>query len=203
MWADTGTIGTSRRHGVVSASARISSVTACTRGAGTRSILLSATTQDSTPSSDTISRCSRVCGMTPSSAATTSSTRSKPLAPATMLCTKRSCPGTSTMPTRPTPSRSRCAKPRSMVMPRRFSSGSRSVSMPVRRRMSAVLPWSMCPAVPIIMAGKPAGTPQQAVADRATRADRAIPCRRARARSPADAARAAPSPRLRGCHATA
>ena len=32
------------------------------------------------------------------------------------------------------------AKPRSIVMPRRFSSGSRSVSTPVRARTSAVLP---------------------------------------------------------------
>ena len=34
----------------------------------------------------------------------------------------------------------RCAKPSSMVMPRAFSSGSRSVSMPVSARTSAVLP---------------------------------------------------------------
>src|SRR5947199_6988935 len=38
-----------------------------------------------------------------------------------------------------------------MVMPRRFSSSRRSVSMPVRARTSAVLPWSMCPAVPMMM----------------------------------------------------
>src|SRR5690348_4244390 len=36
-------------------------------------------------------------------------------------------------------------------MPRRFSSGSRSVSTPVRARTSDVLPWSMWPAVPRIM----------------------------------------------------
>src|SRR4051812_46614125 len=35
-----------------------------------------------------------------------------------------------------------------MVMPRRFSSGRRSVSMPVSARTSEVLPWSMWPAVP-------------------------------------------------------
>ena len=44
----------------------------------------------------------------------------------------------------------RWAKPSSMVMPRRFSSGSRSVSMPVSALTSDVLPWSMCPAVPTI-----------------------------------------------------
>ena len=36
-------------------------------------------------------------------------------------------------------------------MPRSFSSFSRSVSMPVSARTSAVLPWSMWPAVPTIM----------------------------------------------------
>src|SRR6058998_3730701 len=35
-------------------------------------------------------------------------------------------------------------------MPRSFSSLSRSVSWPVRARMSEVLPWSMCPAVPMM-----------------------------------------------------
>ena len=37
-------------------------------------------------------------------------------------------------------------------MPRRFSSGSRSGSVPVSLRTSAVLPWSICPAVPMIIA---------------------------------------------------
>src|SRR6185436_18134150 len=35
-------------------------------------------------------------------------------------------------------------------MPRRCSSGRRSVSLPVRARTSQVLPWSMCPAVPTV-----------------------------------------------------
>src|SRR5439155_22240856 len=35
-------------------------------------------------------------------------------------------------------------------MPRSFSSFSRSVSWPVSARMSEVLPWSMCPAVPMM-----------------------------------------------------
>src|SRR5208282_3199083 len=38
-----------------------------------------------------------------------------------------------------------------MVMPRLFSSSRRSASMPVRARTRAVLPWSICPAVPAIM----------------------------------------------------
>ena len=56
-------------------------------------------------------------------------------------------PGTSTKETR-TPSHSACANPRSIVMPRRFSSGSRSASIPVRAFTSAVLPWSMWPGRP-------------------------------------------------------
>src|SRR5262249_53156607 len=40
-------------------------------------------------------------------------------------------------------------------MPRAFSSFSRSVSTPVSLRTSAVLPWSMWPAVPTIMAPAP------------------------------------------------
>ena len=40
------------------------------------------------------------------------------------------------------------AKPRSIVMPRRFSSWRRSGSVPVSAWTSALLPWSMCPAVP-------------------------------------------------------
>ena len=43
-----------------------------------------------------MSKCSRVCGMTDSFAATTSSTASMPLAPASMFLTNRSWPGTST-----------------------------------------------------------------------------------------------------------
>ena len=48
------------------------------------------------PSSRQISKCSRVCGITDSSAATTSSTASMPPAPASMFRTNRSWPGTST-----------------------------------------------------------------------------------------------------------
>src|SRR5437763_618895 len=44
-----------------------------------------------------------------------------------------------------------------MVMPRAFSSFSRSVSTPVSARTSEVLPWSMWPAVPTIMARPPQG----------------------------------------------
>ena len=67
-------------------------------GSSTRSIRVSATTAEPTPSRRQISMCSRVWGITDSSAATTSSTTSNPEAPASMLRTKRSWPGTSTKP---------------------------------------------------------------------------------------------------------
>src|SRR5437867_4005137 len=38
-------------------------------------------------------------------------------------------------------------------MPRRCSSGNRSVSRPVRARIRAVLPWSIWPAVPSVSGG--------------------------------------------------
>ncbi len=44
--------------------------------------------------------CSRVCGITPSSAATTSRNMSIPVAPATIVRTNRSWPGTSTTDSR-------------------------------------------------------------------------------------------------------
>src|SRR6185295_9774592 len=100
------------------------------------------------PSRRQMWKCSRVWGMTDSSAATTRATASIPNAPASMLRTKRSWPGTSmNEATTPSP-RSVWAKPRSMVMPRSFSSLRRSGSVPVRARTSALLPWSMWPAVP-------------------------------------------------------
>jgi hypothetical protein len=129
-----------------------SSRTNATQSSSTVSRLVSTTTPARTPSSERMAKCSRVWGMTPSSAATTRSARSMPVAPASIVRTKASCPGTSTSPTVPRPSSAKGAKPSSIVMPRRFSSGRRSVSTPVRARTSAVLPWSMWPAVPMIIA---------------------------------------------------
>ena len=97
----------------------------------TRSALVSTTMPCAIPSRRQISKCSRVWGLMDSSAAITSRTRSMPPTPASMFLTKRSWPGTSTKPMRSSGVRSRCAKPRSMEMPRRFSSSRRSVSMPV------------------------------------------------------------------------
>ncbi len=63
-----------------------------------------------------------------------------PVAPATIVRTKRSWPGTSTTPSsRPDGSASR-AKPSSIEMPRSRSCGSRSVLTPVSASISAVLP---------------------------------------------------------------
>ncbi len=93
-----------------------------------------------TLSSEQIARCSRVCGITDSSAEMTSSTTSMPPTPASMFLMKRSCPGTSTKPSVVRASSARLAKPRSMVIPRSFSSFRRSVSVPVSAFTSAVLP---------------------------------------------------------------
>ena len=125
-----------------------SSFTRLSHSPPTRSALVSTTRPRRTSSRSTMSRCSRVCGMTPSSDAITSRTASSPCAPASMLRMKRAWPGTSTIPISRPLGRVMCAKPRSIVMPRRFSSASRSGSIPVKAVIRVDLPWSMWPAVP-------------------------------------------------------
>ena len=83
-------------NGVFSRNACTSSPAISSNSSSTRSALVSATTPPRTPSSSMMARCSTVCGITPSSAAMTSRKRSTPVAPATMVRTKRSWPGTST-----------------------------------------------------------------------------------------------------------
>ena len=61
---------------------------------------MTATTPVVTPSARSTAACSRVWGITPSSAATTIRNRSIPVAPATIVRTKRSWPGTSTTDSR-------------------------------------------------------------------------------------------------------
>ena len=61
---------------------------------------MTATTPVATPSARSTAACSRVWGITPSSAATTIRNRSIPVAPATIVRTKRSWPGTSTTDSR-------------------------------------------------------------------------------------------------------
>ena len=116
-----------------------SSLTNPNTSASTRSDLVITTIPREVPSSRQMSKCSLVCGLIDSSAAITSITRSMPPTPASMLRTNRSCPGTSTNPIRISPS-SRNAKPRSIVIPRRFSSASRSGSVPVNAFTSDDLP---------------------------------------------------------------
>ena len=76
----------------------ISRRTRSSMSGSTRSDLVSAMMPRGMPSRRQISKCSRVCGLMDSSAAMTNSSRSMPLAPASMFLTKRSCPGTSTKP---------------------------------------------------------------------------------------------------------
>ena len=121
-------------------SSRISASAISSHSSSTRSHLVSTSMIFFTPSSSRICMCSRVCGMMPSSAATTIRTRSMPTAPAAMLLTSFSWPGTSTMPHRLPSLRSNQVKPRSVVIPLCFSSLRRSVSRPVSALISAVLP---------------------------------------------------------------
>ena len=138
----TATVGADSRNDPATDSST-SSLTNSTMSSSARSALVSTTMPRRIPNRRQMSKCSRVCGISDSSAATASSSRSMPPAPANMFFTKRSWPGTSTKPSRKSSLRSKWAKPRSMVMPRRFSSSQRSVSMPVSARTSDVLPWSI------------------------------------------------------------
>ncbi len=110
------------------------------RSGAARSRLVSATTAPSTPRTSTMSRCSCDCRLHPSSAATTNSTSRTGPTPASIVRTKRSCPGTSTNPTSRPEGSVHHAYPSSIVRPRRFSSSRRSGSMPVRRRIRLDFP---------------------------------------------------------------
>ena len=85
--AETGTIGVSGSSSATSSAASSGSP---------MSALVIATTPARTPSWRSTARCSRVCGITPSSDATQRRNMSTPDAPATIVRTKRSWPGTST-----------------------------------------------------------------------------------------------------------
>ena len=77
-------------------SSRASSTASSSVSSSTASALVTATTPRSTPSRRRIARCSCVCGRAPSAASSTSRKRSIPVAPATIVRTNRSWPGTST-----------------------------------------------------------------------------------------------------------
>lgn len=99
LWADTATMGAPARP-LPRSSAATSACTARRRSGVARSVLVMATAPRVMPSRLSTARCSSVCGIGPSSAATSSSAKSMPLAPATMVCTSRSWPGTSMKPMR-------------------------------------------------------------------------------------------------------
>ena len=90
VFEETGTTGASDKAEPESNSRTSSAAISMNSGSSTRSIRVSATTADRTPRRRQISMCSRVWGITDSSAATTSSTMSNPEAPASMLRTNRS-----------------------------------------------------------------------------------------------------------------
>ena len=147
---ETGTSGDFSRK-VPLTKERTSSCTSASQSLSTMSILVSTIRPFFTCRRSQMARCSRVWGMMPSSAAMTSMTTSMPPTPASMFLMSPSWPGTSTMPRRLPPGRSRDAKPRSSVIPRSFSSFNRSGSVPVRALTRVDFPWSICPAVPRMM----------------------------------------------------
>ena len=110
--ADDGVMPQTREHAaVLDALGVASGVVAITkvdvadpaRAGSARSAFVTATTPTLTPSAASTAACSRVCGITPSSAATVIRYRSIPVAPATIVRTKRSWPGTSTTDSRRPP----------------------------------------------------------------------------------------------------
>ena len=137
--ADTLTSGACSRNVPESSSLTSSSIIS-SHSSSTRSHLFSTMILFSIPRRFRISMCSLVCGMIPSSAAITRSTRSIPTTPATMLLMNFSCPGTSMIPARSPPGRSKYVNPKSIVIPLRCSSSQRSVFLPVSALISVVLP---------------------------------------------------------------
>ena len=86
--ADTGRTGASARQVSASSSRASSSTSSSHSGSSTRSTRERTTTPASMPNRSRIARCSRVCGITPSSAAIASRTASIPPTPASMFSMK-------------------------------------------------------------------------------------------------------------------
>ncbi len=101
--AETGTISAPSST-VPAIAVRIWPARALRRSGVAVSALVSATNPRPMPSKSMIARCSSVCGLMPSSAATTNRAKSIPPAPASIVCTKRSWPGTSMKPSTAPPS---------------------------------------------------------------------------------------------------
>ena len=153
--AETGTIGapasTVPAHGLLDLG-----LTSSSHSSSTRSTLVTHDDAARIASRSRMARCSRVCGITPSSAATTSSAMSIPPTPASMFLMKRSWPGTSTKLT---------SWPLGSVEPGEAEVdrhapllllGEPVGSMPVSAWTSVDLPWSTWPAVPTTRIGSDA-----------------------------------------------
>ena len=131
-----------QRTGLRDSRCAISAVRDATSLLPTLSHLVSATTPCDTPRTSSTPRCSSVCGIHPSFASTTSIAMSTPLTPATIVRTKSACPGTSTKLSTVPSGAVQWANPSSIVIPRRFSSASRSGSVPHIASTSEDFPWS-------------------------------------------------------------
>ena len=92
--ADTGNVGEPARA-VSSSASSTSAVTSSSHSSSTRSVFVITTMPRSTRTRSRMARCSLVCGITPSSAATMSRARSIPPTPISMFLMNRSWPGTS------------------------------------------------------------------------------------------------------------
>ncbi len=118
----------------------ISSSTISIHSASTRSTLVIAMIPLLIPNIFRISKCSNVWGIMPSSAAITSNTKSIPPIPANIFLINLSWPGTSIIPILIPLGFGMLVKPKSMVIPRFFSSFKRSVSLPVKALIKLVFP---------------------------------------------------------------
>ena len=143
----TASTSVGRNEAAASRCSSISSRASSRRSSSTRSAFVITARPCEMPSRSRIRRCSSLCGIHPSVAATTRIAASTAPTPASMFLRNRTCPGTSTNPSCCPDGSLVKANPRSMVRPRVFSSGQRSGSVPVRARTSDDLPWSTCPAV--------------------------------------------------------
>ncbi len=94
---DTGIIGAPSKK-VSFISSFISSLTNSNHSSSTKSDLVITTNPFSIPTRSNMAKCSLVCGITPSSAATTNITISIPTTPASIFFMNFSCPGTSIIP---------------------------------------------------------------------------------------------------------
>ena len=101
------------------------------------------------PKSPKIRKCSTLWAFKPSFISTTKRHTLKANAPLIIVLTRFSCPGTSMKAMFASPPL-KCEKLSSIVIPLCLSSASVSPSKPFKAFISELLPWSMCPAVPMM-----------------------------------------------------